>query len=150
MFGLDKLLISSLFIISVFSDTCYAKVNTYGEDRRENKNQLKIMEYNVEWMFIDYYESSDCPGDGCTWKNITHSTDHLNKVAGVINKFNPDIVNICEIEGDTEMNLLNDELSSELKPYLIKGTDTSTGQNVGMLTKIDPVVDLFRTENKYN
>ena len=150
MFSLDKLLFSCLFFTYVFSDTCFATLDTYEEDRRENKNQLKIMQYNVEWMFIDYYETADCPGNGCTWKNISHSTEHLNKVSDIINKFNPDIINICEIEGYNEMNLLNDEISSELKPYLIKGTDTSTGQNVGMLTKIDPVVDLFRTENKYD
>ena len=34
------------------------------------------------------------------------------------------------------------------KPYLIKGTDTATGQNVGMITKIDPTVSLYRTESR--
>ena len=31
-----------------------------------------------------------------------------------------------------------------------KGTDTSTGQNVGMLTKVDPVLSLYRDESRYN
>jgi endonuclease/exonuclease/phosphatase family metal-dependent hydrolase len=35
-------------------------------------------------------------------------------------------------------------------PYLKKGTDTSTGQNVGMLTRIDPLVNLYRTEMKHS
>jgi exonuclease III len=35
-------------------------------------------------------------------------------------------------------------------PYLKKGTDTSTGQNVGMLTRVDPVVSLYRTEDRYD
>jgi exonuclease III len=35
-------------------------------------------------------------------------------------------------------------------PYLKKGTDTSTGQNVGMLTRVDPIVSLYRTEEKFN
>jgi endonuclease/exonuclease/phosphatase family metal-dependent hydrolase len=35
-------------------------------------------------------------------------------------------------------------------PYLKKGTDTSTGQNVGMLTRIDPIVSLYRSEEKYS
>ena len=34
-------------------------------------------------------------------------------------------------------------------PYLKRGNDTSTGQNVGMLTKIDPSVNLYRTEERY-
>ena len=33
---------------------------------------------------------------------------------------------------------------------MIVGTDTSTGQNVGMLTLIDPIINLFRTETKYS
>lgn len=28
--------------------------------------------------------------------------------------------------------------------YLVQGTDTATGQNVGLLTRIDPIVDLQR------
>ena len=30
---------------------------------------LRLMQYNVEWLFIDYYKSADCPGNGCTWHN---------------------------------------------------------------------------------
>ena len=41
------------------------------DDRRTDKNKLKIMQYNVEWLFLDYYKSADCPGNGCTWKNKT-------------------------------------------------------------------------------
>ncbi len=32
----------------------------------------------------------------------------------------------------------------------MKGTDTSTGQNVGMLTRVDPIKTLYRTDAKYN
>ena len=46
--------------------------------------------------------------------------------------------------------MLNDQLvSSDLyNTYLKKGTDTGTGQNVGMLTKVDPLVNLYRSEEK--
>jgi len=46
--------------------------------------------------------------------------------------------------------MLKDKLDDSYVPYLKKGTDTSTGQNVGMLTRIDPAVTLYRTEIKYN
>jgi exonuclease III len=39
---------------------------------------------------------------------------------------------------------------SSYNPYLINGKDTSTGQNVGMLTKINPRVNLYRTEEHVN
>jgi hypothetical protein len=40
-----------------------------------------------------------------------------------------------------------DALSSGYKSYLRKGTDTYTGQNVGLLTRVDPVEDLWRSSN---
>jgi len=55
-------------------------------------------------------------------------------------------MNICEIEGCDELNRLISNNSSSYNPYLIKGTDTTTGQNVGMLTKIDPDINLYRSD----
>jgi hypothetical protein len=34
------------------------------------------------------------------------------------------------------------------RPYLIKGSDTHTGQNVGLLTRLDPFVDLKTSQRK--
>jgi exonuclease III len=74
----------------------------------------------------------------------------MSKVADVINTLNPDIINICEVEGCDELNMLKNMLlePSTYTSYLKKGTDTGTGQNVGMLTKIDPLVSLYRSEEK--
>ena len=103
------------------------------------------MQYNVEWLFLDYYASSDCPGEGCTWKNESEALIHMEYVKNVIDIIDPDIINFCEIEGCDELNYLVQNLStSEYNPYLLKGTDTATGQNVGMLTRIDPIDALNR------
>jgi exonuclease III len=117
-------------------------------DRRHDKSKLRLIQYNVEWLFIDYCSSSDCPGNGCTWKNLTEAQTHMNYVNGVVNKLNPDIINFCEIEGCDELNMVKNSLdtSNSYNPYLKKGTDTSTGQNVGLLTRIDPLVNLYRDE----
>mgnify|MGYP003861554209 CR=1 FL=1 len=96
-----------------------------------------------------YYSSSNCPGSGCTWKNQSAANTHMTYVSNVIKELNPDIINFCEIEGCDELNMLIDKTSSDYKPYLIKGTDTSTGQNVGILTKIDVNTDLQRNDGKY-
>lgn len=119
------------------------------EDRRPNKSNLRIMQYNVEWLFLDYYKPADCPGAGCPWKNQAMSAEHMEHVSNVINKYEPDIINICEIEGCDELDALITSTSKEYKPYLIQGSDTSTGQNVGMLTKIDPIANITRTDNTY-
>ena len=144
--------------ILFFLSTMYSKVATDTEcplvsaiaDRRTDKSKLRIVQYNVEWFFLDYYSSMNCPGDGCTWKNLTESQTHMDYIAKRIQTINPDIINLCEVEGCDELNSLKDLLDGTYVPYLKKGTDTSTGQNVGMLTRIDPIRSLYRTELKYN
>jgi len=133
----------------VFSDTECPYISTIG-DRRNNKDKLRLVQYNVEWLFIDYYSAMNCPGSGCTWVNQSEAETHMNYVAKVVNDLNPDIINFCEVEGCDELNILKDKLDGSYNPYLKKGTDTSTGQNVGMLTRVDPLVNLYRTELKYN
>jgi exonuclease III len=121
-------------------------------DRRTNKTTFRLVQYNVEWLFIDYYSSANCPGNGCTWKTETDAQTHLSYVTNVLTELNPDLVNFCEVEGCDELNMVINEMelkeTNVYKPYLKKGTDTSTGQNVGMITKVDPLVSLYRTETK--
>ena len=143
------LLLFSLLTKLIFSDTECPNVNTF-EDRRINKNSLRLVQYNVEWLYIDYYSAMNCPGNGCTWKNNSEAEIHMNYVAKTVNELNPDIINFCEVEGCDELNILKDKLDGTYTPYLKKGTDTSTGQNVGMLTRVDPIISLYRTELKYN
>jgi len=69
----------------------------------------------------------------------------MNSLAEVIRNLNPDILNLCEVEGCYELSQLNGLLNNSYTPYLIYGTDSSTGQNVGLLSKITPTVNLQRT-----
>lgn len=123
---------------------------TYINDRRTSKNKLRLMQYNVEWLFIDHYSNFDCPGTECTWANVSEAETHMSYVANIISDLDPDIVNLCEVEGCDELNMLIDQLDDSYRPYLKKGTDTGTGQNVGMITKVNPLVSLYRTEEKFN
>ena len=120
------------------------------QDNRKDKSVITIMQYNVEWLFIDYFNSSNCPGDGCSWKNASEANTHLQYVSKILKEINPDIINFCEVEGCDELNLLKDELDASYLPYLKKGKDSSTGQNVGLLTRLNPSSDLFRTEERIN
>jgi exonuclease III len=140
-------LLFTLFSSLIFADTECPVVTTI-EDRRSDKTKLRLVQYNVEWLYIDYYESMDCPGNGCSWKNISEAQTHMDYVAKRIKTINPDIINLCEVEGCDELNILNEKLDSSYKTYLKKGTDSSTGQNVGMLTRVDPLVSLYRTETR--
>jgi exonuclease III len=133
----------------VFADTECPNVLAI-EDRRNNKDKLRLVQYNVEWLFIDYYSAMNCPGSGCTWVNQSEAEIHMDYVSNVVKELNPDIINFCEVEGCDELNMLKDKLDGSYMPYLKKGTDTSTGQNVGMLTRVDPLINLYRSELKYN
>ena len=140
------------FIINtsvIAADTECPYVSTFGGDRRTDKTKLRLVQYNVEWLFIDYYSPMNCPGTGCTWVNQSEAETHLNYVSNVVKELNPDIINLCEVEGCDELNRVKDALDGTYAAYLKKGTDTSTGQNVGMLTRIDPMVNLYRSEMKH-
>ncbi len=139
----------ALFSMIAMGDTECPLVSSVG-DRRTDKNKLRLVQYNVEWLFIDYYSPMNCPGSGCTWTNQSEAQTHMDYVTKVIQQLNPDIVNLCEVEGCDELTMLQKNLDGTYMPYLKKGTDTSTGQNVGMLTRVDPNVNLYRTETKYN
>jgi hypothetical protein len=138
----------SFFTSVVLSNTECSAVTSIG-DRRTDKNKLRLVQYNVEWLFIDYYSSANCPGDGCSWKNQSQADTHMSYVSSVIKDLDPDLINFCEVEGCDELNILKGQLDNSYTPYLLKGTDTSTGQNVGMLTRVDPIKTLYRTEVKY-
>lgn len=117
--------------------------------RNSTKQTMRLVQYNVEWLFIEHYSNFDCPGKQCTWKNQTHASSHLDDVAEVISDLKPDIINLCEVEGCNELNMIVDKLGNNLyKPYLKFGTDVGTGQNVGMISKITPTKSLYRTEEK--
>lgn len=135
------------FLSFSFADTDCPIVTSIG-DRRNDKNTLRLVQYNAEWLFVDYYANIDCPGSGCTWHTIADAKTHMSYVSNVLATLQPDIVSLCEIEGCDELNMLKEQLGSSYNSYVKKGTDTSTGQNVGILTKVDPVVSLYRSEEK--
>ncbi len=131
----------------VLADTQCPTIPSKPQDSRLISNQLRVVQYNTEWLFIDQYQN--CPGSGCSWSNQTEAQTHLKYVAAIINELSPDIINICEVEGCDELSQLVSLTNNKFHPYLIQGTDSATGQNVGMLTLVDPVSSLYRTEDRY-
>lgn len=147
MYAFRNFILIGLLIAFGFSDKDCPNISLSNIFYNENRLQtLRLMQYNVEWFFLDYYKPADCPGDGCTWKNYTMSLEHTQHLANVISKYSPDIINLCEVEGCDELNTLIQIVDPKYSAYLIQGTDTSTGQNVGMITKITPTSDLIRTD----
>lgn len=132
-----------LFLIAVefiSCQNCPTAPSTKG-DRRTDKTKLRVVSYNVEWLFL-FRDNPWSPN------NIDK---HAQNIAAVIKSLDPDIIVMPEVEDCRVLDFLvkNTVLSSSaLKPYLVVGTDTATGQNVGILTKIDPDTNLLRTEER--
>jgi hypothetical protein len=117
------------------------------QDRRTDKTKLKLGTFNAEWLF---------PGnDPYSPRTIAQADQHLLDVAGAIAAFNPDMLTIEEVANCTMLVRLIDVLKTRhniqgLVPYMVAGTDTATGQNVGLITRIDPSSNLWRTANRWN
>ncbi|KAF1319784.1 Endonuclease uclease phosphatase, partial [Globisporangium splendens] len=124
---------------------------TKPEDRRTDKTKLKYTTYNTEFMFVnDYASSLACPGADCKWTTADAARQHIKKVAENIKVMDSDIVQLNEVGDCFALQVLIAEIAalgdSTYKPYLVRGTDTATGQNSALITRVDPIVDLKRTE----
>merc|ERR1712137_391828 len=107
------------------------------------------MGFNTEWLFLSNEEDPDqCPPVGCMYPTFQAAMEHVQSVAKELLKLNADIVNLVEVEGCDALEALLLELGehSGYRGYLVRGTDTYTGQNVALLTRIDPVAPLDRTD----
>ena len=71
-----------------------------------SSTNFRIVQYNVEWLFIDYYSPMNCPGTGCTWVNQSEAQTHMSYVSKIVKTLNPDILNLCEVEGCDELQTL--------------------------------------------
>ena len=73
--------------------------------------------------------------------------DHLSHVAEEIGNIDADISSLEEVRDCDILNRIIALIPNNLyKPYLVLGTDSATGQNTGLLTRIDPIADLTRSE----
>ena len=74
------------------------------------------------------------------------------KVGNVLRAIDADVVNIVEVEDCTVLGRMIRDYAwmpnVNYSAYMIKGKDTSTGQNVAMLTRVSPLDDLQRTEER--
>ena len=121
----------------------------FPKDRRQNRQKLRIASYNAEWLFLFGGSGSvTCPGKDCPWKDLYQARDHILQTIKLILKLDADIIHFNEVEDCRVLRVLMDLLPENhgYRAYLVPGTDNMTGQNVGILTRIDPLINLKRTE----
>lgn len=109
------------------------------EDRRTDTSKLLVMTLNTYWMW-DGVEPEE-GGVSFPWKGSkTEAEEHMEDIAEIIIRNDPDIVHLVEVENLGAVTTLNDKFLAgrRYKSYLIDGRDTTTGQDVALLTRIDP------------
>jgi exonuclease III len=134
-------------ISSAYNDTeCNTLTNIYRPFRGTAEiAEFRLVQYNVEWLFLNTYNG--CPGSSCTWKTQNDAETHMDYVQNVVRNMNPTLINFCEVEGCYELKeIIAGDGNVNYNPYLIFGKDTSTGQNVGIVSKISPIIPLARSE----
>jgi hypothetical protein len=94
------------------------------------------------WDGVEPEEGSD--QIDIPWRHSQQEAEeHMAAIAEVIARANPDIVNLVEIENEAALTTLNDRFLAGrgYRPYFVQGGDTFTGQDVGLLTRVDPEGD---------
>ena len=143
-----------LIIFFIFIIYLFYHIFSNIPDRRLNKNKLRVMQYNVQWLFLDKSYKNKCPGEGCIWNSNKDMQKHLEYVSNIIKKINPDIINLCEIQNYNSINgilyYINNYFNHSYKGYFVENKNNLHDQNVGLISKIDPVC-LYRSnlQTKY-
>jgi len=115
-------------------------------DRRTNKDRLSIVSWNVDWLFTNVSHDMGeitCPGE-CDWKNVSIALEHLITVSEDIGGFNADIIALFETQDCDVLRQIIGKLPNgkDYLPYNHLGEDTYTGENPGLITKLDPIADI--------
>ena len=78
------------------------------------------------------------------------AAEHMRLIADLIAKANADVVNLCEVENLQALTMLNDRYLAGMgyRVFFVQGTDTHTGQDMGLLTRLDPVGDRIQRDER--
>lgn len=112
-------------------------------DRRPDKTVVRVGTFNLAWLFDGVNDPS-----GSVWATPTDAQMHIQKVAQQILRTNVDILAVHEVESCDVLASLVSQLGPTYKAYLVPGTDTATGQNCALITRVDPSSPLERTSNR--
>ncbi len=119
------------------AQTCNAPT---GGDRRTDKTKLLVGTFNLAWLFDGVGDPSGSP-----WTSTT-AQQHIQKVSEQILRTGVDVLAVHEVEKCAVLTSLLAFLGPAYKFFLVPGTDTATGQNCALITKIDPAGPMTRTE----
>ena len=107
------------------------------EDHRADATRLVLMNLNAEFLW-----DGEAPEEGkidFAWKGSPEkAAAHMADIAEIILAQDPDIVHLAEVENLRALETLNHRFlaDSGYRPYFVEGTDTATGQDVALLSRV--------------
>ena len=118
-----------------------------GRDQRPDPGRLRIATFNAEWLFDGVDDPSHVP-----WAHPAAAQTHLVRVAEEVAALDADVLNLVEVEGCFMLQRLLEALPpaqrERLTPFVIKGSDSATRQQAGLVSTIAPTGPLRRTEGR--
>ena len=118
-----------------------------GRDQRPDPGRLRIATFNAEWLFDGVDDPSHVP-----WPDPAAAQTHLVRVAEEVAALDADVLNLVEVEGCFMLQRLLAALPlaqrERLTPFVIKGSDSATRQQAGLVSTLAPTGPLRRTEGR--
>lgn len=114
-------------------------------DRRRDPQRLSIATFNARFLFDGVEPEGEV---GFPWKNdAVLARRHLQDIARILRPVDADILHLSEVEDLATIERLALELGdATYRAYLVPGRDDFTRQNVGLLTRIDLITPMTRTD----
>lgn len=65
---------------------------------------------------------------------------HMSRIAEIVSGSDPDVVVLCEVENQSALGIFNDRFltAGRYRAFVFEGDDVDTGQDVGLLTRVEP------------
>src|SRR5262245_46991814 len=109
-------------------------------DRRKDHDRLTIATLNAEFLW-DGREPEEGMDSRFPWKGSpTAAEAHMAKVAEIVRALDADLLNVAEVENVEALQLFNEKFLEGMgyQAFVVEGIDTATGQDMGLLARIDP------------
>lgn len=139
-----------LFLLLVTFMGCVSRALPLEPDRRPDKTSLVLMTLNAEWLWDGLPPEEGQVEFGARRGSPQMAARHMEAIAAIIGRADADIVLLCEVENLKALELLNDRYLKDkgYRAYLVEGRDTHTGQDVGLLTRLDPVGERISRDDR--
>lgn len=110
-------------------------------DRRADTSSLSIMTLNAEFLWDGVGPEEGSDRIRFAWRgNRVEAERHMARIAEIVVASDPDVVVLCEVENGAALATFNDRFleARGYRAFVFDGDDVDTGQDVALLTRVDP------------